>query len=70
VANPTALILSSINMLRALNLPRFAELVNDALIAVYRKGDVLTEDLGGNATTTQFTKRIIEEIEKLDKRNH
>jgi isocitrate dehydrogenase (NAD+) len=57
-------------MLRALNLPRFAELLNDALIAVYRKGDVLTEDLGGNATTTQFTKRIIEEIEKLDKRNH
>lgn len=57
-------------MLRSLNLPRFAELINDALIAVYTKGDCLTEDLGGNCTTTQFTKRVIEEVEKLDSRHH
>ena len=57
-------------MLRALNLPRFAELINDALIAVYTKGDVMTKDLGGTATTTEFTKRVIEEVEKLDSRHH
>lgn len=68
LANPTASILSSVNMLRTLNLPRFAELINDALINVYKRGDCLTEDVGGKAGTKEFTKRVIQEIETLDTR--
>jgi len=68
LANPTASILSSVNMLRTLNLPRFAELINDALINVYKRGDCLTQDVGGKAGTKEFTKRVIQEIETLDTR--
>jgi len=33
---------------------------------VYREGKVLTADVGGQAGTRQFTKRVIREIERLD----
>lgn len=70
IANPTSAILSSINMLRALNLPRFAELINQGLHNVYKKGEGLTRDVGGKGDTKSFTKLVIKEIENLDKRHH
>ena len=47
-------------------LPRFAELIQKAVYNVYAEGKYLTKDVGGSATTTEFTKRVVEEIKALD----
>mmetsp|Transcript_33961 Transcript_33961/g.30711 ORF Transcript_33961/g.30711 Transcript_33961/m.30711 type:complete len:144 (-) Transcript_33961:162-593(-) len=62
-ANPTALILSSIMMLKHMGLPRFAVEIERALEKTYIDGRVKTCDIGGTATTTQFTEEVIRNIE-------
>ena len=64
VANPTALLMSAIMMLRYLGEDAVAERVEAALQRVYRDGRVLTRDVGGNATTAQFTESVIRAVEK------
>lgn len=54
-------------MLRALNLPRFGDLIMKGLTNVYTEGKYLTPDVGGSATATQFTNRLLEEVKQLDK---
>jgi isocitrate dehydrogenase (NAD+) len=66
VANPTALLLSSVNMLKSLHLTRFADLIHNALVNVYEEKKVLTQDVGGAAKTHEFTARLCDEIMKLD----
>lgn len=61
-ANPTALIQSAIMMLRHLNLLNEANRIEVALYAVYEEGQDLTKDLGGTATTTQFTDALIAKL--------
>lgn len=61
-ANPTALLQSAIWMLRYLNLDNDAQRIENALFAVYEKGTHITCDLGGDATTTEFTNAIMREI--------
>ena len=61
-ANPTALIQSAIMMLRHLNLLNEANCIEAALYAVYEEGRDLTKDLGGTATTTQFTDALIAKL--------
>lgn len=68
IVNPTAMILSSVNMLRTIGFARFGDLINEAVLNVYREGKFLTSDVGGTSTTTEFVKRINVEIEKLDQR--
>ena len=67
LANPTALLLSSVNMLKSMYFPRFADLIHDALINVYQEGKYLTKDVGGNSNTSDFTNRVCAEIVGLDK---
>ena len=67
LANPTALLLSSVNMLKSMYFPRFADLIHDSLINVYEEGKYLTKDVGGNSSTRDFTNRVCEEIVLLDK---
>ncbi len=62
VANPTAVLLSSVNMLQHMNLPRHAKVVGDAVDKTLRFGKVRTKDLGGHATTNQFLQAIIDNI--------
>jgi isocitrate dehydrogenase (NAD+) len=69
IANPSALLYSSVNMLRSMGFPRYGDLISNALFNVYSEGQVLTPDVGGNATTQQFTDRVIQEIQKLDGKN-
>jgi isocitrate dehydrogenase (NAD+) len=64
IANPTALLMSSIMMLRYLGEEAVAERVETALRRVYRVGQVRTRDVGGNATTAQFTEAVIRAAEK------
>lgn len=59
IANPTALLMSSVMMLEWLKLPAEARRVERALQRVYETGKVRTGDLGGTATTAEFTKAII-----------
>ena len=60
-ANPLALLLSSLEMLKYLKLNDFAENIENAILKTLEEG-CRTKDLGGNATTTEFTKKIIENL--------
>src|SRR6201993_1145792 len=55
LANPTALLMSSVLMLRHLGESSAADRVEASLEKVYRERRHLTRDVGGNATTAQFT---------------
>lgn len=61
LANPTALLLSAIQMLRYLGLHAHAERIEEALTRVLASG-VKTRDLGGTASTDAFTQAIIEAL--------
>ena len=55
LANPTALIQSAVMMLHHLGESAAATTIEKALLELYARGDVRTGDLGGSATTDQFT---------------
>jgi isocitrate dehydrogenase (NAD+) len=55
VANPTALLLSAVMMLRHLGEHDAATRVKAALDDVLSRGEIRTRDLGGTASTTEFT---------------
>jgi len=61
-ANPTALILSGVLMLRHLGEQAAAERVEAALRAVIAEGRTVTYDLGGTAGTAAFADAIIERL--------
>ena len=58
-ANPTALLLSACLMLRHLGEADCAQRIETALLNVLKEGKTLTFDLGGSATTQQFTQAVI-----------
>ncbi|XP_061719896.1 probable isocitrate dehydrogenase [NAD] subunit alpha, mitochondrial isoform X2 [Cydia pomonella] len=62
-ANPTALLLSGVMMLRHLRLQQPAARIERACFAVLREGRVLTEDLGGSSTCTAYTDEIIRNLD-------
>jgi isocitrate dehydrogenase (NAD+) len=59
VANPTALLLSAVMMLRHLSMPDVAERVEKALMTALVDGSAKTRDVGGAATTWEYTKAVI-----------
>ena len=61
-ANPTALLICAVNMLKHINENETAEKIERALYKVIEEGKVLTPDLGGNATTTEYTQEIIKNL--------
>jgi isocitrate dehydrogenase (NAD+) len=64
LANPTALLLSGLLMLDHIGERPRAERIRAALGAVLAQAKVRTRDLGGTASTTEFTDAICREIEK------
>ena len=64
IANPSAMIQAAIMMLRHLSEKAAANRISLALERVLMRGEVLTPDLGGRATTKKFADAIIREIEK------
>ncbi|CAI2165891.1 18035_t:CDS:2 [Funneliformis geosporum] len=62
LANPTALLLSSIMMLRHMHLNPYAESIENAVLKTIAEGKHLTRDLGGQATNTEFTNQIINNL--------
>ncbi len=64
LANPTALLLSGLMLLDYIRYSNEATRIRAALDRVLGMGHVRTRDLGGTATTTEFTEGICREIEK------
>jgi isocitrate dehydrogenase (NAD+) len=58
LANPTALLLSAVLMLRHIDESEIADRVVRALSAVLAEGAIRTRDLGGSASTVEFTDAI------------
>jgi isocitrate dehydrogenase (NAD+) len=63
LANPTALLLSALMMLRHIGEDAAADRILGALTRVLTRGTTLTRDLKGTATTTAFTDAVCREIE-------
>ena len=62
IANPSALLLSACMMLDDLHQDVVSSKIRKALNKVFEEHSVLTPDLGGNATTEQFTDEIIKNL--------
>ncbi len=64
IANPTAMISAAIMMLNRISEQTAAKRISAALERVLQRGDCLTPDLGGSATTKKFAAAVIDEIER------
>lgn len=62
IANPTSVILASIQMLEYLGMQDKAERIREAVRATIESGDRVTRDLGGTASTNEFTQSIIDRL--------
>ena len=62
IANPSALLLAFALMLEALGKLKEANTLREALAKVVEEGQVVTPDIGGHASTTEFTQAIIEKL--------
>jgi isocitrate dehydrogenase (NAD+) len=61
-ANPTAMLLSAVLMFQHLGEQEKASLIASAVERVYADGRTLTSDLGGSASTQQFTDAVIQHL--------
>ena len=60
-ANPTALLLSAVEMIKYIGENSYAEKIERALFKTLSQ-NIKTADLGGCATTTEFTQKVIENL--------
>ncbi len=65
IANPTALLLSATQMLHFLSLHRHAQRIEEA-VRLTLAGGIRTRDLGGSASTREFTRAVISNLRPLD----
>ncbi|SGY69131.1 BQ5605_C004g02965 [Microbotryum silenes-dioicae] len=61
-ANPTALLLSSIMMLRHMGLMEQAAKIESAALNTIAEGRYITRDLGGKASTSEYTNEILKKL--------
>ncbi|KAI9312129.1 mitochondrial NAD-dependent isocitrate dehydrogenase subunit 2 precursor [Dichotomocladium elegans] len=61
-ANPTALLLSAIMMLRHMRLFEHADKIEKAVFKTIAEGKSLTGDLGGRSSNTQYTDAVIKNL--------
>ncbi len=62
IANPTAILMSGIMMLRHLGERDAAQKVEDAMMQVFTEGEFRTKDLGGTSKTSEFANAIIDKL--------
>lgn len=65
IANPTALLQSAIMMLRHLGERAAADLIERAMIHTLANKQVRTRDLGGTASTTEYTEAIVASMREM-----
>ncbi len=63
IVNPTAMILSAKMMLDHLGMKEEGRALEKAVAEVYRLKELLTADQGGNASTKEFAKAVLKEIQ-------
>lgn len=61
-ANPTALLLSAVMMLRYMQLTSYADRIENACFQTIKEAKYLTGDLGGKAKCSEFTKEICSKV--------
>lgn len=62
LANPTALLLSAVMMLRHMGLTEHGDRIENACFATIRENKYLTGDLGGNAKCSEYTQEICNKL--------
>ena len=62
IANPTAILMSGLLMLRHLGEHDAANRIEKAMLEVYAEGKFITRDLGGTAKTNEFARAICEKL--------
>lgn len=67
IANPTALLISAVLMLRHIGEKDAADAIDKAMLAVFADGKSITKDLGGTAKTEEFASAIIEKLKASEK---
>ncbi|CAI4230293.1 unnamed protein product [Auanema sp. JU1783] len=65
-ANPTALLLSAVMMLRYMNLNPYADKIEKAVFTAIADGTAKTGDLGGSGTCSSFTADVCARIRNMD----
>ena len=65
IANPTALVFSAVLMLHHIGEHEKAERIMSAVLRVCAEGKILTGDLGGHATTKEYTAEVIRQMDGL-----
>jgi isocitrate/isopropylmalate dehydrogenase len=65
LANPTALLMSALLMLRHLGEWSAADRIEAALQKVYKDGKRVTRDVGGTAGTQEFTDAVIAALPRV-----
>ena len=65
VANPTALLQSSILMLRYIGERELGDRIEQAMFRVFEEGSVRTRDIGGTAKTAEFADAIITKLDSV-----
>jgi isocitrate dehydrogenase (NAD+) len=65
VANPTAVMLSSALLLEHLNELEAGRRLRSAIEGVYAEGKQITYDLGGTATTLEFTEAVLRQLDSV-----
>lgn len=63
LANPTALLLSSLMMLRHMSMFELADNIEKATLKTIAEGKHITGDLGGKASTKEYTEAIISKLQ-------
>ena len=63
IANPTAILMSGLLMLRHLGEHDAANRIEKAMLEVYAEGKSITRDLGGTAKTNEFARAICEKLD-------
>lgn len=62
LANPTALLLSAVAMLQHLGLQEKADQIHSAILKTIEEGKYRTRDLGGQASTAEYTNAVCEHL--------
>lgn len=66
-ANPTALLLSAVMMLKYMGLNQYAKVIETAAYEAIKEGKCLTGDLGGTAKCSEYTNEICKKVSALTK---
>jgi isocitrate dehydrogenase (NAD+) len=64
LANPTAILMSAILMLKYIDEREAAERTEKAMLEVFADGTTITKDLGGTAKTAEFANAIIDKLKQ------